>query len=389
MRPGFMRRVGTGVIVFAVCAAGCGKKGPPLPPLVKLPVAPADLTATRRADTVELQFVVPDANTDNTRPANVASIEIYALTTPAAVPEAEVLSGGTRVATVAVKAPLDPTATYDPDDPSQSESDVAPPEGDGLDQGSVARVRETLTDDDRLLTPTAQPGEAREAPGGAGVRTYVGVPIATNGRRGPPSRGALVPLGTPPPAPPEPEVTYDESAVTVTWQSPAADPSESTPLAYNVYETADASETGLTAAPVEETTYADSRMTWGAMRCYRVRSVRTVEGLRVESEASPAGCVTLIDTFPPAAPAAPRVVAAAGSINLIWEANPEPDLAGYVLSRGVAPADELSPITVQPIGETAFQDRVEPGVRYVYELRAVDRSGNISPPSARVEETAR
>ena len=33
---------------------GCGKKGAPLPPLVKLPVPPADLAATRRGDTVDL-----------------------------------------------------------------------------------------------------------------------------------------------------------------------------------------------------------------------------------------------------------------------------------------------------------------------------------------------
>src|SRR5262249_1412241 len=50
-------------------AAGGGGRGPPLPPLVKLPIAPADITAERRGDHVDLQFTVPSANTDNTRPA--------------------------------------------------------------------------------------------------------------------------------------------------------------------------------------------------------------------------------------------------------------------------------------------------------------------------------
>ena len=36
-------------------AAGCGKKGPPLPPLVRLPVAPADLSAERRGGIVDLE----------------------------------------------------------------------------------------------------------------------------------------------------------------------------------------------------------------------------------------------------------------------------------------------------------------------------------------------
>jgi hypothetical protein len=92
--------------------------------LVRLPVAPSDLTAARRADMVDLQFTVPNANTDNTRPANVTRVDVYAFTGPATVSEAEILSAGTRVASIPVKAPRDPDATFDPDDPTQSEADV-------------------------------------------------------------------------------------------------------------------------------------------------------------------------------------------------------------------------------------------------------------------------
>ena len=46
------------------------------------------------------------------------------------------------MASVAVKAPRDPDATFDPGDPEQSEADVEPPEGEGLDQGAVALVQE-------------------------------------------------------------------------------------------------------------------------------------------------------------------------------------------------------------------------------------------------------
>ena len=68
------------VIVAVMLAVSCGKKGPPLPPLVKLPVAPGRLLAERRGDTVDLQFVVPAANTDGTRPANVERVDVYAIT---------------------------------------------------------------------------------------------------------------------------------------------------------------------------------------------------------------------------------------------------------------------------------------------------------------------
>jgi len=46
-------------------------------------------------------------------------------------------------------------------------------------------------------------------------------------------------------------------------------------------------------------------------------------------------------------------------------------------------------VTPAPIHETSFQDRGQPGVRYTYAVQAVDKAGNLSAPSDRVEETAR
>jgi len=356
------------VIVLSLVCVACGKKGPPLPPLVKIPVAPSDFVAARRADTVDLHLTVPATNTDSSRPANVARVEVYALTGPATVSEVDVLKQGTKVATIAVKAPRDPNATFDPDDPDQSEADVEPLEGAGLDQGAVARVQEKLP---ASLAATA-----------GAVRTYVGVGITTKGRRGPPSRRTAVPLAPPPPSPPKPDVSYTETAVTVTWP-----PGPS--MAYNVYEVAESSETQLTKSPVSEPQYTDARMTWGATRCYAVRSVETVDRLTVESEATPPTCVTLTDTFPPAAPKGLQGVATEGVIDLIWDANTETDLDGYILLRGAAPDGELAPLTPAPVRETAFQDRVPGGVRYNYAVKAVDKAGNASEASEPIEEAAR
>ena len=160
------------VAVFSVAA--CGKKGPPLPPLVKLPVPPADLTAARRGNTVAVSFSVPAANTDGTRPANVQSTEVYAITAPVTVPplsDANLLKYGTKVASVAVKAPRDPNLTADADDPGD---EVDPAEGPGLDQGAVARVTEPLTLE--MLKPIAVPHD-KKAPaevGDAGDGPLVG-----------------------------------------------------------------------------------------------------------------------------------------------------------------------------------------------------------------------
>jgi len=96
---------------------------------------------------------------------------------------------------------------------------------------------------------------------------------------------------------------------------------------------------------------------------------------------------------PPAAPKNLAAVASEGAINLIWEANTEGDLAGYMVLR--APAVEggkLVPITPAPIKETTFRDtKVRAGVRYAYVVVAVDTATpqNVSAQSNRVEETAR
>ena len=119
-----------------------------------------------------------------------------------------------------------------------------------------------------------------------------------------------------------------------------------------------------------------------------MRAVDPSNGLSVESEAREPRCVTLVDTFPPAAPKGLKAVATEGAINLIWDANTESDLAGYSsFARGArrsARADSPAPIL-----ETSFKDAVQAGTRYVYAVQAVDKAGNVSPLSNRVEETAR
>ena len=142
-----------------IVVTGCGKKGPPLPPLVKLPVAPADLVAERRGNTVDLQFTVPGTNTDGTRPANVSRAEVYAITAPGdphaadgrAVVEARD-EGRRRPGEGAAQS----ERTTDADDPSD---EVDAPEGPGLDQGAVARVEEPLTAE--MLKPVELPKDPK------------------------------------------------------------------------------------------------------------------------------------------------------------------------------------------------------------------------------------
>jgi hypothetical protein len=130
----------------------------------------------------------------------------------------------------------------------------------------------------------------------------------------------------------------------------------------------------------------------GTERCYAVRTVETSGTEVVESEASPTLCISPTDIFPPKPPANLAAVASEGAISLIWEANAEPDLAGYIVLRGEAPGATLRPLMTEPIKDTTYRDTTtKAGVRYIYTVVAVDTATpqNVSTQSNRVEETAR
>ena len=150
--------------------------------------------------------------------------------------------------------------------------------------------------------------------------------------------------------------------------------------------------TPITAAPIAGTEFVIKGVTFGAERCFEVRPVDQVFGSAVIGPPSPRTCFTPKDTYPPAAPRSLAAIAGAAVINLIWDANSESDLAGYIVLRGEAPGDTLQPITKEPVTVTSYRDEsVRPGTRYVYAVVAVDRATppNTSPQSNRAEETAR
>jgi hypothetical protein len=405
--------------LVAATSVACGKSGPPLPPLVRIPAPPTELVAARRGDAVDIRFLVPSANTDGSRPANLRSVEVYAYTGPANLTDEQVVKLGSRVGSVDVKAPRDPNATVDPDEPV---SDVPAPEGQGLEQGVAASVREVIgpSASTAVHLPGAPGQTPRETPPLplAGppetpvTRVYAGVGITTSGRRGPFSRRAPVPLAPPPPAVPAPDVSYDESAVRVAWEAAPAPAileeaegetlparligSSQSSVSYNVYErrpstsdSAEPVETRLTTAPITETRFEDSRVEWGVERCYGVAVARTFGGMTIESRLSPVTCRQLVDTFPPKAPAGLQTIPSEGLISLVWDQNRETDLAGYLVLRGEAPSGVLAPMTPSPIQQASFTDKAPSGVRFVYAVQAVDRAGNVSAESARTEETAR
>jgi predicted small lipoprotein YifL len=418
-------RLAATALVFLTVAA-CGKKGPPLPPLNLAPEAPQSVAARRLGDTVYIQFTVPNKSLTGPGPFSVDHLEVFAATiepggpTP---PNRELLKPHFMVAKIPVQPPPDPDV-----EPDQStETDTRPKPGDTI--AYVEKLTPQILEPQQLWKPpvvtakagapppppppapapvaAANPAAPAAAPPAAPpppmlTRVYVVQGVAKNGSRGQPSARAVIPLLTAPgPARPG-TTTFDAATVTITWQPPATQTDEAPGVTYNIYA-APAAGSGaagvpttapapLNAAPIAETAFSKPGAAAGEEQCFVVRSVATVATVPIESDPSDPMCVTPKDTFPPAAPKGLAAVAGAGIMNLIWDANTDGDLGGYIVLRGEAPGDTLQPLTPQPIRETRYVDRtVQPGVTYVYAVIAVDKATppNQSALSNKVQETAR
>jgi hypothetical protein len=437
-------------VLTCLLTVACGKKGPPLAPIVRIP-APVDQIAVRRVGSdVYVTMTVPRQNIDLTMPADVTRIDVFGYTGRVAPPRARFANLGTFVASIPV-VPVPPPDAVAPPPPD--------PNAGGI-QGMPVTVVDTLTADElaqgpvdpplasaRAAAPPTTPAKPVAAPAPMPLRRfYMAFAFGPRNRPGPPGPAAELTLGEIPLPPVNLAALQTPGGVSVTWEPVGGLiayligsrelPREEMPFVEGVTPPAPAvvlSGAGIAPLPEGATRYHVYRevapdplalpgpasptiVPWRAVtpapaapptaalafeepaefereRCYTVRTVRGDAPAGVESDASPRVCIRPVDVFPPAQPAAPTAVAAEGAISLIWEPSPEADVGGYVVLRGEAGDATLAPLTQTPVFETSYRDTaVKPGVRYVYAVQAIDTRvplGNVSAPSAPVEETAR
>ena len=422
-------------LLLCLCAAllmaACGKKGNPLPPLQRIAAAPGEVVATRLADQVYVRFIVPTVNIDGAGPADVAAVELYAVTLdqPSQVLENRDPIALREAATLLLSTPVRSPPPALPPHAEGMPPLPTPPQGPGVDRGAVVVTREDLTPETQVpgsLPKPRVPGQPvvdnidvprawSAPPSGTGPqRYYFAVAVSARGRYGPHSAIVRVPLGGTSGPPSQPQVTVSETAATIRWTPPsdargivsAADPDVlpsrpivpgPEPTTYDVYEAPrNAPADGplvvpqpLTAEPLAASESTQSGITLGGERCFYVRAVDIIDGIHVRGPASPVECASFADTFPPSAPRELVAVAVPGGVNLLWEPSDAKDVAGYLVLRGEAAGATLAPLMTTPVTTLSFRDETaRPGMRYVYTVVAVDGAGNRSEESNRVEETA-
>jgi hypothetical protein len=234
------------VMIAALVVPACGKKGRPLPPIVRLPVRPDPFVARRLGSAVYLQIQVPSANADGTTPADIERVEVYGFT--GQPPGAEdFFKRGALVATVPVRKPAEESAQPKKGEKKgkggqKPETWPAPPPRppasmeNGFDQGNTIVVTEPVGPAQlvEVVMPVSTkppvPGPARQKLA-LPTRFYVAVGVNRKGRKGPVSARQAVILEAPASAPLDTKVTHTETEFTISWTPPAdaRPPAPSTP----------------------------------------------------------------------------------------------------------------------------------------------------------------
>ncbi len=140
-------------------------------------------------------------------------------------------------------------------------------------------------------------------------------------------------------------------------------------------------------ANVPQPSWTDSGAEFGKHYVYQVQTiVKLPNNTEAESDVSEEAGITPEDRFPPAVPAGLNAATAPNSIELSWEGDTEPDLAGYRVYRstGAGPFEKIGEMVTIP----SYSDRaVEHGKTYRYAVSAIDKTGNESARSGPVEAT--
>jgi fibronectin type 3 domain-containing protein len=314
------------LICGALLGAGCGYVGDPLPPLANVPGRIADLAAVQRGARIIVHFTPPLETTEH----------------------------------VAIKTPLHLDLRIG--------TAVAPFNADVWAEGAR-----------QIAAPAVSKGLAEyEVPVADWTGKQVTLAARAIGANGKSSAWSnFVNLAVLPPPPTPANVTAEPTAagVKLTWQGGPGD--------YLIFRRAAEEKNFAQVAKVTQPEWVDSATEAGKSYTYLVQRIVPAGAGIAESDLSDPASITPRDTFPPAAPTGLRVIAAPQSIELTWDRNTEPDLAGYRIYRAFGDGEftKLADISQLP----AYSDRaVEAGKAYRYAVSAVDRAGNESPRSTAV-----
>jgi len=312
----------------------CGYIGEPLPPLMRIPARVTDLAAVQRGSTLIIQFGVPVVTTEGTLINKADRLDL--------------------------RIGPSPGTTFNPDAWAAGAKAVG---GAIVDNG---RARYQIPASEWM---------------GKEVQIAVKV-VGANGRDAGWSNNVAVTVATPPEQPLDLRAVPDPQGVHLSWRAAGN--------AFVIFRRGPEElkeRDFVLAGNSDKPEYTDATAQFGMTYRYVVQSVAKAGKGQVESDLSSEAQINPVDTFPPAVPAGLTAVPSTASVELVWERNAEPTLAGYRIYRalGSGPFERLEDTQELP---TFSDHKIESGKVYRYAVSAVKRNGFESKLSAPVEVTA-
>jgi hypothetical protein len=401
-------------LLLSTCwfCAGCASPGPPKPPSLHLPQVVNDLSAERSGDQVLLRWTTPSRTTDE--------MDVQGPMTAQICRETDVRPS-TPGARLAVCQPVRRITVV----PGPSEvTETLPPSLQADPVRLIAYRIQILNSAGRSAGDSAVPAYAaagQAPPDVAGLQARAAEPGAVlewqSGAARKPGAADLIDLKRVDISTPAPERRAKPAPAASSGAASGPHPRKSKPRAAQPKPAAEdppnevhlrTPETLARAQPDTGGT-VDTTAQMGDTYTYVAKRVRQVtlgsRQLEIASSPSPAVTLEMRDTFPPKPPTGLETIAGSSTpdtavagakhqpyIDLSWEPNGEPDLAGYRVYRQLArpdgsPQGPLARLTALPISVPAYRDvAVTPGQGYIYSVTAVDAAGNESAPSAKALE---
>jgi fibronectin type 3 domain-containing protein len=336
VRPGCLA-----LLLAVVAATACGKVGPPVAPETRLPQPVADVGAVVEDGGVVLTWTNPIRRVDNTLLRDLTAARVYRSEDDGwGEPRAALLRRGRIAGWDEVKA-----------------IDLQP-------GGATARTpRDQRLEDREGLTPGRR-------------YSYVVLTEDAQGRVSPPSPRVSVTLIEAPEPPQGLTAVAGEQEVLLAWESPPrlADGSPVPgPLTYEVLRATDPQSPGQAVTPtaIEATTFVDRSVENDRTYHYAVRALRREADTLARGAPTASVEATPRDMTPPAPPAGLVAIPAGDSVRLSWRANPDADVATYIVYRARAGA-AFAKVGSTPSAQTVYIDSgVAPGT-YRYAVTALD-----------------
>lgn len=343
-------RRGRLAIVFVLTALltpllACGRKEVPLPPQIRRAATTRDLTVVQEGSEAILTWGYPAITTAGGPLPDVEAIEVWRLAVPAAQEPQGAASRDRQIREQLIVATGERLRTLD----SEALAEAT--------RGPELELRDDLTAWHRAAAPSEPM-----------VLWYAVRTVCCRGRRSAVSNIARLQPQLPP-APPEGLAgTTTATGIELEWQAPDA--------SGVVVEraTPDGQWQRLTPAVVSATSWTDTTATQGTTWRYRVRAVVEPENSgAIVGPAGPEIEVEHPDVYPPEAPDAVVCLPEGRRVIVRWQA--VSGAAWYEIQRG----GDGAPLATRA-ERNRYEDEAPPFGTVIYEVRAVDASGNQSEP---------